>query len=128
MKGRIMDKTVKKKWLEALRSGEYTQAKSAFVMHDKTGGFCPAGVLMDLYIKAKNLSWTPPTSEDEPHHIFIADKVVSRAWPPKSVMKWAGLTGTEFFSVAGREYSLYGLNDILALSFLEIADIIEAQL
>lgn len=40
-----MDQTLKKQWIEALRSGEYKQTKK--VLCSTVGGFCCLGVLAD---------------------------------------------------------------------------------
>lgn len=42
----MMKTETKKKWLEALRSGEYMQANR--VLNDGDGGFCCLGVLHDV--------------------------------------------------------------------------------
>lgn len=42
-----MDKKWKKKWVEALRSGKYTKARSRLKVYNNT--FCSIGVLCDLY-------------------------------------------------------------------------------
>lgn len=44
-----MRKSVKEKWVAALRSGEYKQATG--VLKNKEGGYCCLGVLTDLAIK-----------------------------------------------------------------------------
>ena len=50
--GVLMDATLKKQWVDALRSGEYKQGFSYFVRDDKKGEcrWCAIGVLLDLAI------------------------------------------------------------------------------
>jgi hypothetical protein len=43
-----MNKAAKKRWVEALRSGEYKQGKNK--LHSKGGRFCCLGVLCDIEI------------------------------------------------------------------------------
>lgn len=49
-----MDKKIKAKWLRALRSGKYKQAKG--VLRTEKGGFCCLGVLCDVVDKTQ---WSP---------------------------------------------------------------------
>lgn len=41
-----MDKEIKKKWVEALRSGKYRQGH--YVLRDENDSFCCLGVLVDI--------------------------------------------------------------------------------
>ena len=43
-----MNKEVKKKWVDALRSGEYAQGRSSLRDHDE---YCCLGVLCELAVK-----------------------------------------------------------------------------
>lgn len=128
-----MNAEVKQKWLDALRSGEYKQAKSALRNGD---GYCCLGVLCDLHAKATGHVWG-----DEDEYLGQCDLL------PKEVCDWAELVSdqvnehgeNEFdISVDSRllddnvvnEYtnpSLAGLNDE-DNDFPTIAAIIEKQL
>jgi hypothetical protein len=123
---------IKKKWVAALRSGEYKQGRGWLRQIDAKGveRFCCLGVLCDIYTKetTKRTSWKAPNK-------FIGDTEYSFGgytdMPPDNVNKWVGLGDTPWVSVpikASRKYdSLYGLNDG-GSPFKKIADYIEAQL
>lgn len=49
-----MDAELKTKWVEALRSGKYRQAKS--ILRNKDGAFCCLGVLCDVSGRSLNIS------------------------------------------------------------------------
>ena len=51
-----MKKAIKDKWLKALRSGDYKQAKS--VLKDDDGCMCCLGVLCDITQKETGGKWT----------------------------------------------------------------------
>ena len=50
-----MNKKVVKKWVKALRSGDYKQGVGK--LRDVHNNFCCLGVLTDLYIKKNKLKW-----------------------------------------------------------------------
>lgn len=103
-----------KKWVEALRSGKYKQAKN--VLYDeKTGGYCCLGVACQLY-----------------NEEFPEDKVNTGEGETQDlsseyceVRKWLGLLSCTGHLVSGLG-SLAELND-KGVDFTEIANIIEAQ-
>lgn len=127
-----MDQAVKQKWLQALRGGQYQQAREALRVGE---GFCCLGVLCDLYLKdgqpgewqeggiietpAVDRRWSTPTEERV-------------AMLPEAVVLWAGLHHHEQSTdprVTDRGYTttLSSLNDN-GRSFTQIAKIIEEQL
>lgn len=58
-----MDKTWKRKWLKALRSGEYVQTGYRLcVRGEEYDKFCCLGVLCDLDSRASGEPWTVNTS------------------------------------------------------------------
>lgn len=105
-----MKKSVMKKWVEALRSGEYVQGKNELCnTRGNTHKFCCLGVLTNLYVEENGNS----------------DKAwADRDYLSKAVMKWSGIN-----SDCGRIYSLYytldGYNDIKGYSFKKLATLIE---
>lgn len=117
-----MKEEIKDKWLQALRSGSYSQAK--YALHTEGGEFCCLGVLCDLAVKEGVI----PSPEPQK---------VSGYWKynrdtknlPLEVMKWAGVRhpAGEFVQVEGskRKEALVSLNDFLGKSFSQIANIIE---
>jgi hypothetical protein len=103
-----MDAELKKKWVEALRSGEYCQTRE--VLTDGAG-FCCLGVLCEVQgIKKSDLG-----------HYFYAGELVNDL----------GATDDDTFQVGGltaqRRDKLAGMNDN-GQSFEEIADWIEENL
>lgn len=116
-----MNPDVKKKWLEALRSGEYKQGKEALRLPDNT--FCCLGVLCDLHAKETGNQWLPVDGDME----YLGGTCVV----PDEVMQWAGLPEEDPL-VGGltdqdKKY-ISCLNDELDYTFSEIADVIEESL
>ena len=114
-----MNKDIKKKWVDALRSGEYTQGRDALKNGD--GQYCCLGVLCDLAAREGVVKETAKYGE------FYYDGASSL--PPVSVMSWASLNDifkrVEYKNVP---VPLDALNDSYCLTFNEIADLIEEQL
>lgn len=122
-----MDLEIQKRWVEALRSGNYNQTCN--VLNDGKGGYCCLGVLTDLYIQDR------PTARWEnlkDHCILVIDEDSTDTNDlPEPVARWAGLDGltNESFHVptlaGGGNKTLIDLNDNQRLSFNRIADEIE---
>lgn len=107
-----MNKTVKKKWLKALRSGKYTQAKHQLKSGD---GYCCLGVLTDLYYQA--------------HKQAFSNRIANESYPPQYVIDWAGLDDKNpRVKYLGGCSSLSYLNDNENQSFKQIALRIERYL
>lgn len=101
-----MNKEIKAKWVEALRSGKYKQGKSR--LRTRTG-YCCLGVLCSV-LKARN--WADGS-----------------AALPRLVQQQAGLSsGLPEIKYKGETTHLAYLNDGEGLDFNQIADLIEAQL
>jgi len=101
-----MNQKIKKKWVDALRSGKYLQG-TGFLLDE--GRYCCLGVLCDVVDTSK--WWYGIYSTYEGH---------SGALPP-FVMGEAGLSGDV-------EHMLIQVNDEAKYSFNEIADWIETHL
>ena len=109
-----MNPKVKKKWLKALRSGEYRQGRDRLITEPGRGRnvsddyeFCCLGVVQNLYCLEKN-------------ETFLEDKF----WHPvlsQDAEEWAGLR----YSVQG---NLANLNDVNGWSFKRIANWAEKNL
>lgn len=110
-----MNKQVKKKWLKALRSGEYKQGQENL---NKDNAFCCLGVLCDLHAEEVNGKW-------------ISGKYLgSSSLLPHIVSEWAGLLDNEdeeAIIYKGKCKYLTSANDN-GYSFKQIANIIENQL
>lgn len=118
-----MNKEIKKKFVEALRSGEYEQG--GLCLH-KDNQFCCLGVLIDLYAKEHGLQseWKQ-----------FSDKVIGNVFSfldektmlPLLVIEWAGLPNYQKVIIDGKEETLIHHNDA-GKTFLQIADAVEEQL
>lgn len=126
-----MNKTVKKQWLKALRSGEYKQGQSQLRQVEEGDygeegevKFCCLGVLCDIYGKKNNISFKKQT-------MFLGQD----AFLPKKVRQWAGLVAVDPGIPKGnyKGITLSALNDgneslSEPLSFKRIANLIEKYL
>ena len=131
-----MNADVAKKWVEALRSGNYLQGKGRLcsVTEDDDKYFCCLGVLCDLYEREHSdmfgIVQTIEDMNDFDYDYDIKHEVsydYSTLTLPQSVMEWSGIKhgdGTFTSDIEG-ETSLALLNDELELTFDEIANIIE---
>ena len=121
-----MNPEVKARWLAALRSGEYAQARER--LRDRTGAMCCLGVLCDLYAKDyPEVAW---------ERVALGEK--TRWWtfggaelePPADVARWAGLRNeydqVVYNPMAG-DLSVAEANDN-GQTFAEIADLIESHI
>jgi hypothetical protein len=124
-----MNAEVKEKWLNALRSGDYSQTINKL----KTNrGFCCLGVLCDLYSKEFDVPW-----ENSGNNSYYAIKGNTISLPVE-VLIWAGLSSrypevpykilSDEHSLKDHKCDLTELNDSFRLDFNEIADIIENHL
>lgn len=122
---------IKTLWVNALRSGEYEQARGA--LHRKGEGYCCLGVLCDLAYKAGVVGRSKGFGT---RYVYgSADNGL-----PSEVREWAGLSGYDpvvkwrFESSMGDiewgadVFGLSYLNDGFHLTFDEIAELIEEQL
>lgn len=123
-----MNRRVKKKWVEALRSGEFDQAEG--VLCDGNNGYCCLGVLSELAVReGKAEKWL----KEDRRNVWYGKKRgdADDVFLPRSVRRWAGLD-SDNPSVpngyaTGSMSSLASLNDY-GRTFEEIADLIEQHL
>lgn len=112
-----MNQQIKEKWMNALRSGEYSQTRGAL---RTTEGFCCLGVLCDLYSKETGTEWGE-YQKDFANSSFLGELAT---FPPK-VGEWSGIErANPYFEEVG---TLASLNDG-GKEFTEIADVIEKYL
>lgn len=79
-----MKKNIKKKWLAALKSGEYEQGQGTLVRIEESGKrYCCLGVLCHLWAKEKH--------KKMPQY---------DAMPPDNVLDWAGLNEKDAICLA----------------------------
>ena len=114
---------VRKKWVEALRSGEYKQGRGAL---NKDNKFCCLGVLCDLAVKEGVIP--PPTKGTiSPYYLYgTGDHKVSGVLP-QEVMDWVGARSGAGEFWEPRYRTLAGINDSDDSTFEEIASIIESE-
>lgn len=120
-----MKSEIKQKWLNALRSGEYSQGR--YQLRDDCNHFCCLGVLTDLYLKETNQEWI----EGQEQFAYYAPSKRGDTGEvlTQEVIEWAGLeehNPTIFIRTRNKQIS--DLNDFENLSFDEISDLIESQL
>lgn len=109
-----MKKAIAKKWVKALRSGEFNQGQNS--LRDKASDtYCCLGVLCAISPFANN--YTKMSDGDGAKNCFT----------PTKVADWAGLeVSNPTVEVDGETRTLAGLNDV-GISFERLADIIEAN-
>jgi hypothetical protein len=110
-----------KTWVEALRSGEYTQTHGALRKGDS---FCCLGVACDLAVKAGVI----PESREYARTSDVHEYDGSTGILPGAVTKWMGLqtNAGAFLDSDKGETCLSELND-WGESFEQIADTIESE-
>lgn len=111
-----MDKQIKKLWVDALRSGEYRQAR--YRLRTRQNGFCCLGVLCNIHAQH-----FPETAAKNPQGLYFGEEGIL----PSIVTRWARLDHITV-QYRGESHSLADLNDNKRLNFNQIADIIEEQL
>ena len=110
-----------KKWLAALRGGEYKQGRNRLKAGNK---FCCLGVVCDMYAKENKIKWEKTFNESK-------SLLGERLCLPNEVIKWLGVRSSNgMFNKdikAKDRYnaSLISLNDQAGMSFKEIADFID---
>jgi len=125
-----MNKTIKKAWLEALRSGKYKQGFGELKTKE---GYCCLGVLCDLYTKSKEgkenkAKFVRKGILKNKRYSFIENGIAERFVTPESVMRWAGLKSNNPHAGEEGGMSLAGWNDNSEIGFEGIADKIEKHL
>lgn len=120
-----------KKWVAALRSGEYEQAEMYLRVNNK---FCCLGVACDLFAKEREGEWRDThngytefriSADDDPEFgVQIGDTEL-----PHSVFRWLGLYNEngKYRKEGVTTWGLIHDNDAAHLNFSQIADIIESE-
>lgn len=109
-----MNKKIKKKWVEALRSGKYKQGHGMLCKRDTDGTkyHCCLGVLTDLYYRETQGHAMPKSFETKD---FLS----------KNVTAWSGVGDED--PQTGKS-SISELNDADGKSFKQIANLIDKHL
>lgn len=120
-----MDKKVQKLWTNALSSGEYKQITGRL---RNSQGYCPLGVLCDLYRGDRGGEWVrDPRDYYGISYGFSINRVPYSNYLPLDVSMWSGLTACDpffFHEKKERIVTLSSLNDA-GVTFPEIAEIID---
>jgi hypothetical protein len=112
-----MRSDLKKRWVEALRSGEYRQVRGNL---RSDCGYCAIGVLCDLYAKDKRKEW----QYDDGLWFIIGYNMTL----PDDVTTWAELTNSDIRCIGLNDDSVIELNDTWGFSFDKIASCIEESI
>ena len=107
-----------KQWVEALRSGHYQQARGRL---KRDAGYCCLGVLCDI---SKLGKWVNNNNESA---YQMKNRCSWQGHLPPEVTAWAGITPKCSVTYGGDLTGLAKINDKLAKSFPQIADLIESQ-
>lgn len=114
-----MNKEIKKKWVDALRSGEYKQTRGRLRYDDC---FCALGVLADLVVKEQKVD-----EKGEPYYSWLCGILfVKGSGHPYDV----AIPQQLIYDVGlgyGETDFVVDLNDDRQKTFNEIADIIEKE-
>lgn len=121
-----MRQDIQKKWVEALRSGDYSQGKGK--LKDASGDYCCLGVLCELAVEAGVLPKPleiGPESVDGPSYLYGSENTGSLL--PREVSVWAGLSdNSPQVRDEHNQLPLTYLNDT-GHDFETIAELIEKQ-
>ena len=113
-----MNKDIARRWVTALRSGEYEQTERRLRKGTKKLGHCCLGVLCDLHSKETGTPW------DREENTYLGE----HGNLPQEVIKWAGMLNSGCLPDTVDGFgSLTSLNDYSNYAFKKIADVIEAQ-
>lgn len=116
-----MNPEIKKRWLEALRSGKFKQGRGQ--LRDSRDQLCCLGVLCELAVQDGVI---PEAQLDEGFYKYMSEGLAHYLYPPQSVADWAGLPQTNPRAVSTNQ-ALSVLNDGRHYTFAHIADIIEKE-
>jgi hypothetical protein len=120
-----MKKSIKKKWLEALRSGKYKQTVRNL---KDNNGYCCLGVLCDVYAKEH-----PELARWSEYHGFVAGPTIAHKMPPVEVYVWSGLRPSDASMLAHHNDPIITGSSraprrLRSYSFKTIAELIENYL
>lgn len=119
-----LDKEVKQKWCDALRSGEYEQGKTFLKVKYKGEykyRYCCLGVLCEILEDRLDLSVSKVNMEEGMSILFNENNTGL----PKKVQEFTGLSKYGNIDEEDDEDSLASYNDSGEYTFDQIADIIE---
>lgn len=123
-----MNIEVKRNWLNALESGEYTKTEGA--LKTESGAYCCLGVLCDLYIKETGVGFWK--AKENSHIIEFCnplEKTFEEALLPQEVVEWAGLDSSDPY-VEDENFELDSLSELNdnTDTFEEVIQVIREQM
>jgi len=93
-----MNKEIKAKWIEKLKSGEYKQGKD--MLHNRfENTFCCLGVLCDMYSKEKGVPWNNLIHNSPESFMYNSEHYL-----PEKVIEWAGFDVEEEKKLIDHQY------------------------
>lgn len=116
-----MNESLKRSWIEALRSGQYKQKMGQLCLLDEKGcvdGYCSLGVLMDLISKDPKYEVTTEIKPGQKVVTYTYKEVSTSASIPTELVNALDLPNVI-------NYDMTLLNDARSESFTYIADFIE---
>lgn len=117
-----MREDIKKRWVEALRSGQYKQGKGCL---NNGKAYCCLGVLCEILRDEVGLEWIKGSQGN--YHARTGNSM-NGSYLPDPIMEFAELEDLNPPVIFGdKPLALAYLNDNV-LDFREIADLIESQL
>lgn len=128
-----MKPKIAKIWVQALRSGEYSQGRTRL---NRDGLYCCLGVLCELAVKEGVIPPGLPTISNGTEKVFAYGERAEVGLPPPEVVRWAGMKSRTGYITSmdpavpafiNTNPSLAHLNDF-GVPFSEIADAIERNI
>jgi hypothetical protein len=118
-----MNKEIADRWVAALRSGRYKQARGALrdILDSGTPAYCCLGVLCDI----SDVGYWETRDHDDNVYVCHSGQN-SEVVLPRPVAEWAGIATPEGTYDLLNNVSLAKLNDN-GMTFDAIADVIEAR-
>jgi len=114
-----MNKLIKKKWVKALRSGEYKQGRYCLV--NNKDQFCCLGVLANIYAIEKGGAWEKDEFDDWSYD-------GAESYLPSKIRIWAGLKSPDpTIKIKSISNNISWFNDG-GIKFKTLANAIEKQL
>jgi hypothetical protein len=124
----MMNQSIKRRWVEALRSGKYKQGYNVLRNRDDT--LCCLGVLCEIAVEDGIIGDAVfDGDKDAGYGEYLYGKEEAVTSPPSTVNQWANILD-DFYEVhdeEGNEKQLANLNDSGSYTFKMIADLIEKE-
>jgi hypothetical protein len=111
-----------KAWVEALRSGRFEQGRGQLRYYSGYGAWkhCCLGVACEVGVEMDVVE----THNDSFHFMLDENEGWETAILPPGFAKWIGFEERDPY-IGGGKGTLTNMNDVMNLSFAEIADVIE---